>query len=58
MENLPFYRLFNRMNDYVDGFRMEGEILIDGENIYKKKVNVEQLEKTGRNGFSKAKSFS
>ena len=23
-----FLRLFNRMNDYVDGFRMEGEISI------------------------------
>lgn len=31
-----FLRLFNRMNDYIEGFRLEGEILIDGENIYKK----------------------
>ena len=35
-----FLRLFNRMNDYVDGFRMEGKIKINGDNIYKKKINV------------------
>ena len=35
-----FLRLFNRMNDYVDGFRMEGKILIDDQNINKKKVKV------------------
>ena len=29
-----FLRLFNRMNDYVDGFRMEGKIKVDGDNIY------------------------
>jgi phosphate transport system ATP-binding protein len=40
-----FLRLFNRMNDYVDGFRMEGTIKIDGEDIYGKKVQVEQLRK-------------
>ena len=33
-----FLRLFNRMNDYVDGFRMEGKISIDGSNIYKNKL--------------------
>lgn len=52
-----FLRLFNRMNDYVDGFRMEGEILIDGENIYKKKVNVEQLRKHVGMVFQKPNPF-
>ncbi|MCY2687416.1 phosphate ABC transporter ATP-binding protein PstB [Salinimicrobium sp. TH3] len=52
-----FLRLFNRMNDYVDGFRMEGEILIDGENIYKKKVNVEQLRKQVGMVFQKPNPF-
>ena len=40
-----FLRLFNRMNDYVEGFRMEGKIKINGDSIYKKKVNVEELRK-------------
>ena len=52
-----FLRLFNRMNDYVDGFRMEGEILIDGDNIYKKKVNVEQLRKQVGMVFQKPNPF-
>ncbi len=52
-----FLRLFNRMNDYVDGFRMEGEILIDGENIYKKKVIVEQLRKQVGMVFQKPNPF-
>jgi phosphate transport system ATP-binding protein len=45
------------MNDYIDGFRMEGEILIDGENIYKKKVNVEQLRKQVGMVFQKPNPF-
>ena len=52
-----FLRLFNRMNDYVDGFRMEGEILIDGQNIYKKKINVEQLRKQVGMVFQKPNPF-
>ena len=52
-----FLRLFDRMNDYVDGFRMEGEILIDGENIYKKNVNVEQLRKQVGMVFQKPNPF-
>jgi len=52
-----FLRLFNRMNDYVDGFRMEGEISIHGENIYTKKVNVEQLRKEVGMVFQKPNPF-
>jgi phosphate transport system ATP-binding protein len=52
-----FLRLFDRMNDYVDGFRMEGKILIDGENIYKKDVNVEQLRKQVGMVFQKPNPF-
>ena len=52
-----FLRLFNRMNDYVDGFRMEGKISIDGENIYKKKINVEQLRKQVGMVFQKPNPF-
>lgn len=52
-----FLRLINRMNDYVDGFRMEGEILVDGENIYNKKVNVEKLRKQVGMVFQKPNPF-
>lgn len=52
-----FLRLFNRMNDYIDGFRMEGEILIDEKNIYKKKINVEELRKRVGLVFQKPNPF-
>jgi len=52
-----FLRLFNRMNDYVDGFRMEGKISIDNQNINKKKVNVEQLRKQVGMVFQKPNPF-
>lgn len=52
-----FLRLFNRMNDYVDGFRMEGKIFIDDQNINKKKVNVEQLRKQVGMVFQKPNPF-
>ena len=29
-----FLKTLNRMNDLVDGVRIEGEVLVDGENIY------------------------
>lgn len=52
-----FLRLFNRMNDYIDGFRMEGKIKINGHNIYKKKVNVEVLRKEIGMVFQKPNPF-
>ena len=52
-----FLRLFNRMNDYVEGFRMEGKIKINGDSIYKKKVNVEELRKEIGMVFQKPNPF-
>ncbi len=52
-----FLRLFNRMNDYIEGFRMEGKIKIDDSNIYKKKVNVEELRKEVGMVFQKPNPF-
>ena len=52
-----FLRLFNRMNDYVDGFRMDGRISIDGSDIYKEKINVEELRKNVGMVFQKPNPF-
>src|SRR5690606_18794496 len=38
-------RCFNRMNDLVDSCRIEGEILMDGKNIYDKDVDVPELRR-------------
>jgi len=52
-----FLRLLNRMNDYIDGFRMEGEVIIDNENIYDKNVDVERLRKKVGMVFQKPNPF-
>lgn len=52
-----FLRLFNRMNDYVDNFRMEGQINIDGKDIYDKNINVELLRKQVGMVFQKPNPF-
>jgi phosphate transport system ATP-binding protein len=38
-----FLRAINRMNDTIAGCRMEGEVLLDGKNIYAPEVDVVQL---------------
>ena len=52
-----FLRLFNRMNDYVDGFKMEGKIKVNDRNIYKDKVHVEELRKEIGMVFQKPNPF-
>lgn len=52
-----FLRLFNRMNDYIDVFRKEGEILVDGSEIYKKKTKIEELRKRVGIVFQKPSPF-
>jgi phosphate transport system ATP-binding protein len=52
-----FLRLFNRMNDYVDGFKMEGKIKVNGRNIYKNKIHVEELRKEIGMVFQKPNPF-
>ena len=50
-------RCFNRMNDLVDGCRVEGKILINEENIYKKGVNVAELRRNVGMVFQKPNPF-
>lgn len=52
-----FLRLFNRMNDYIDNFRMEGEISIDDTNIYNGSINTEELRKKVGMVFQKPNPF-
>lgn len=40
-----FLKTLNRMNDLVDGVKITGEVLIDGQNIYDKSMDVTQLRK-------------
>lgn len=52
-----FLRLFNRMNDYIDIFKMEGKIEIDGSDIYDKQIRVEELRKQIGMVFQKPNPF-
>ncbi|MDR0367577.1 MAG: phosphate ABC transporter ATP-binding protein PstB [Bacteroidales bacterium] len=52
-----FLRLFNRMNDLIDNTTLTGECLIDGENIYRKSVQVDQLRKKVGMVFQKPNPF-
>lgn len=52
-----FLRLFNRMNDYIDGFHMGGEIMIDDRNIYAKRMLAEELRKEVGMVFQKPNPF-
>lgn len=40
-----FLKTLNRMNDLIDTVRIEGEVLLDGENIYHPDVDVVHLRK-------------
>jgi len=69
-----FLRAINRMNDTIPGIRAEGQILLDGEDIYAPDVDVVELRErigmvfqkpnpfpksgTHWNGLPKTKSFS
>ena len=52
-----FIRTLNRMNDLIPGFRMEGEVLLDDENIYNPKVDVVDLRKRVGMVFQKPNPF-
>ena len=50
-------RSFNRMNDLVDGVRIEGKITIDGHDIYQKGVDVADLRRRVGMVFQKPNPF-
>lgn len=52
-----FLRTLNRMNDYIESFRLEGKIFIEGKDIYKKKVEVEELRQKVGMVFQKPNPF-
>ncbi len=50
-------RCFNRMNDLIDNVRIEGQVLIDGQNIYSPSVNITDLRKRVGMVFQKSNPF-
>lgn len=52
-----FLRLFNRMNDLISNFRLEGTITVNGENIYAKEAKIDEIRKGIGMVFQKPNPF-
>ncbi len=52
-----YLRLLNRMNDLIDNTKLEGEVIINGKNIYDKNTNVDELRKNVGMVFQKPNPF-
>ncbi len=53
-----FLRTLNRMNDLIDNVKIEGEVIIDGLNIYNKDIDVVNLRKKVGMIFQKSNPFA
>ncbi len=52
-----YLRTLNRMNDIVEGTRLTGEVLVDGDSIYDPQVDVVELRKKVGMVFQKSNPF-
>jgi phosphate transport system ATP-binding protein len=52
-----FLRLFNRMNDLISNFSLEGLIKVNGQNIYSKEVKIDEIRKSIGMVFQKPNPF-
>ncbi len=52
-----FLRTINRMNDTIDGTRLEGQVMIDGQDIYSNGTDVVELRKRVGMVFQKSNPF-
>jgi len=52
-----FIRVLNRMNDLIDHVRIDGEVSVDGVNIYDKNIDVVNLRKNIGMVFQKSNLF-
>jgi phosphate transport system ATP-binding protein len=52
-----FLRVLNRMNDLIDHVKIEGEVYVDGVNIYDKTLDVVNLRKNVGMVFQKSNLF-
>ena len=50
-------RSINRMNDLVEGCRIEGQILLDGKNVYERSMDINMLRKRVGMVFQKPNPF-
>jgi phosphate transport system ATP-binding protein len=53
-----FLRTLNRMNDLIDNVKIDGEVIIEGLNIYEKDIDVVNLRKRVGMIFQKSNPFA
>jgi phosphate transport system ATP-binding protein len=52
-----FLRCFNRMNDVIEGVRVEGRVLVEGLDVYREETDLENLRKRVGMVFQKSNPF-
>lgn len=52
-----FLRSINRMNDLIEGVKITGNILVDGEDIYRRNIDIDELRKQVGMVFQKPNPF-
>jgi phosphate transport system ATP-binding protein len=53
-----FLRTLNRMNDLIDNVKIEGDVIVDGVNIYDREIDVVNLRKKVGMIFQKSNPFA
>jgi phosphate transport system ATP-binding protein len=52
-----FLRCFNRMNDMIEGVRVEGQVIVEGMDVHRPDVDLERLRKRVGMVFQKSNPF-
>jgi phosphate transport system ATP-binding protein len=52
-----FLRCFNRMNDVIEGVRVEGGVLVEGQDVNRENIDLENLRKRVGMVFQKSNPF-
>jgi phosphate transport system ATP-binding protein len=52
-----FLRTFNRMNDLIDGVKIDGTVMVDGMDVYEKGIDINNLRKRVGMVFQKPNPF-
>ncbi len=52
-----YLRLFNRMNDLIDGVKITGDVRVEGKNIYSKSTDIVELRRKVGMVFQKPNPF-
>jgi phosphate transport system ATP-binding protein len=52
-----YLRCFNRMNDMIEGVRVEGQVIVEGLDVHRPDVDLEQLRKRVGMVFQKSNPF-